>query len=47
VRFSEEEKNGVLQKAMVYTDGKISEWIRYAAQNHTPRARDLEGSKKK
>lgn len=45
VRLTKVEYNNVLQKAMVHTDGNVSEWVRYAAQNCTPRRGDLEPDK--
>ena len=47
VRFSEEEYNNAEAKALVHTDGNIAEWIRYSAQNCTPRSSDLEKPSKK
>lgn len=41
-RISEKEYNAVLRKASVHTNGNVSEWVRYAAQNFTPRKADLE-----
>jgi len=45
-RISEKEYNAVLRKAAVHTDGNVSEWVRYAAQNFTPRRSDLENDDK-
>ena len=42
IRFSEDEYNTAMQKALVHTDGNLSEWVRHCAQNHTPRKKDLE-----
>jgi len=42
VRLTKKEYNNVLQKALVHTEGNVSEWVRYAAQNCTPSRRDLE-----
>jgi hypothetical protein len=45
-RLTKKEYGNVLQKAAVHTDGNVSEWIRYAAQNCTPRRGDLEPEEK-
>jgi hypothetical protein len=45
IRLSQIEYNQVLQKALTYTEGNISEWVRYAAQNCMPRKADLEPDK--
>jgi len=44
-RISEKEYNNVLKKAAVFTDGNVSEWVRYASQNFMPRKSDLEPDK--
>ena len=44
-RMTKVEWNNVKQKALVHTDGNMSEWIRYAAQNCTPRRGDFESDK--
>ncbi len=36
------EKHEIQQKANIYTDGNVSEWLIYAALNHIPRKKDLE-----
>jgi len=41
LRMSAEEYNNIQQKALVHTNGNVSEWIRYAAQNCTPRKSDF------
>ena len=46
VRLTKKEYNNVLQKALVHTEGNVSEWVRYAAQNCTPRRTDLEPDEK-
>lgn len=45
IRVTREEYNLIQRKALVHTDGNISEWIRYAAQACTPRKSDLEPDK--
>lgn len=42
LRVTEAELNLIRRKALVHTDGNISEWIRYAAQACSPRKNDLE-----
>jgi len=42
LKISTEEYNKIHQKAMLYTNGNISAWIRYAAINCIPEGEDLE-----
>lgn len=42
VRLNEDEKAAILRKAKVFTEGKIGEFMRYAALNFNPRKKDLE-----
>ncbi len=45
VRMSNDERNRAMQKAMAYTNGDLSKWVRYAAQNCVPRKKDMEKNK--
>jgi len=42
VRVSEEFKNKVKQKALLYCEGNLSEYILSALENYKPRREDLE-----
>ena len=46
-RRTEEEINKIQQKANIYTDGNISEYILFAALNFVPSKEDFEDEKPK
>ena len=43
LRANEKELNAMKRKANLYTEGNLSEWIIYAASNHTVPKDELEG----
>ena len=47
VRCTKEVKNKIKQKASLYSEGNISEWILYAAANFVPSGEELEDEKPK
>ena len=42
IRCLETEENKITRKAMLYTDGNISEYVLYAALNFVPSKEDFE-----
>lgn len=45
-RCTEDEENKMQQKANLYTEGNVSEWIIYASLNFVPGKEDFEKNKK-
>ena len=41
-RANAEEMRKILARAVKFTGGDVSKWLRYAAMNHTPKKEDLE-----
>lgn len=41
-KLKEREKNKIKQKAALYCEGNVSEWVLYAATNHVPNQNDIE-----
>ena len=41
IRMDETERNKAQQKADLYCEGNLSEWIRYASINCVPKKKDL------
>ena len=46
-RCVQEEENAIMRKALLYTEGNLSEYILYAALNFVPSKEDFEKEKKK
>ena len=41
-KISDDERKVLKQKALQYTGGNVSEWLRYAAMNHVPKPSELD-----
>lgn len=41
IRLSKSDKARMQKKADAYTDGNVSEWLRYAALRHKPNSKEL------
>lgn len=41
-RASEEDLNKIKQKAQIYTEGNVSEWVLYSSLNYVPSGDELE-----